>query len=73
MAWMVLSMAVLTLIPFLGLNEFSTKGEPREAVVAMSMLQQHNWILPVNNGFDIPYKPPSSTGVLPLYRCCRAM
>ena len=58
MAWMVLSMAVLTLIPFLGLNEFSTKGEPREAVVAMSMLQQHNWILPVNNGFDIPYKPP---------------
>ena len=58
MAWMVLLMAIVTLLPFLGLNEFSTKGEPREAVVAMSMLQQHNWILPVNNGFDIPYKPP---------------
>lgn len=58
MAWIVLLMAVLTLFPFLGLNEFSTKGEPREAVVAMSMLQQHNWILPENNGFDIPYKPP---------------
>ena len=58
MAWIVLLMAVLTLLPFLGLNEFSTKGEPREAVVAMSMLQQHNWILPENNGFDIPYKPP---------------
>ena len=51
MAWMVLLMTVLTLLPFLGLNEFSTKGEPREAVVAMSMLQQHNWILPENNGF----------------------
>ena len=58
MAWMVLLMAIVTLLPFLGLNEFSTKGEPREAVVAMSMLQQHNWILPINNGFDIPYKPP---------------
>ena len=58
MAWMVLLMAIVTLLPFLGLNEFSTKGEPREAVVAMSMLQQNNWILPVNNGFDIPFKPP---------------
>lgn len=36
MAWMVLLMAIVTLLPFLGLNEFSTKGEPREAVVAMS-------------------------------------
>lgn len=54
----VLLIAVVTLIPFLGLTEFSTKGEPREAVVALSMLQQDNWILPVNNGFDIPYKPP---------------
>ena len=58
MAWMVLLMAIVTLLPFLGLNEFSTKGEPREAVVAMSMLQQNNRILPVNNGFDIPFKPP---------------
>lgn len=42
----------------LGNVDFTTKGEPREAVVAMSMLNQHNWILPINNGFDIPYKPP---------------
>lgn len=49
---------IITLLPFLGLAEFNTKGEPREAVVAVSMLNQHNWILPVNNGIEIPYKPP---------------
>mgnify|MGYP004618117573 FL=1 len=50
--------ATLMLLPFLGLADFNTKGEPREAVVALSMLKEGNWILPVNNGMDIPYKPP---------------
>ncbi len=50
--------ALLTVMPFIGLNEFHTKGEPREAVVSLSMLLQDNWILPINNGGDIPYKPP---------------
>ena len=50
--------AALLLLPFLGLTEFNTKGEPREAVVALSMLQTGDWVLPVNNGIDIPYKPP---------------
>lgn len=56
--WTVIIISALTLLPFLGNVDFTTKGEPREAVVAMSMLNQHNWILPINNGFDIPYKPP---------------
>lgn len=56
--WSVMIISALTLLPFLGNTDFNTKGEPREAVVAVSMLSQHNWILPVNNGFDIPYKPP---------------
>ena len=51
-------LAVAALLPFLGLTDFTTKGEPREAVVALSMLNDGNWILPVNNGGDIPYKPP---------------
>lgn len=50
--------AVLCLLPFIGLTEFNTKGEPREAIVAYSMLEHGNWILPVNNGGDIAYKPP---------------
>ena len=56
--WIVFLVAVITLLPFLGNTDFTTKGEPREAVVALSMLNQHNWILPTNNGVDIPYKPP---------------
>lgn len=50
--------SVLTLIPFLGLTDFHTKGEPREAIVPSSMLKTGNWILPINNGGDIAYKPP---------------
>lgn len=56
--WLVTLTAVITLIPFLGLTDFNTKGEPREAVVALTMLEHGNWILPINNGGDIPYKPP---------------
>lgn len=56
--WIVFIVAAITLLPFIGNTDFTTKGEPREAVVALSMLQQHNWILPLNNGVEIPYKPP---------------
>ena len=56
--WIVTILAIMMLIPFLGLTEFNTKGEPREAVVAYTMLEHGNWILPINNGGDIPYKPP---------------
>lgn len=49
--------AILMLTPWLGLTDFNTKGEPREAVVSMSMLNQNDWILPLNNDIDIPYKP----------------
>ena len=56
--WLVVGFAIIMLIPFLGLTDFNTKGEPREAVVAYTMLEHGNWILPINNGGDIPYKPP---------------
>ena len=56
--WLVTILALVMLIPFLGLTDFNTKGEPREAVVAYTMLEHGNWILPINNGGDIPYKPP---------------
>lgn len=50
--------AVMLTVPFLGLTNFYSKGEPREAVVAYTMVEHGNWILPINNGGDIPYKPP---------------
>ncbi|MDM8268136.1 glycosyltransferase family 39 protein [Barnesiella viscericola] len=55
---LLLIISSLTIVPYLGLTNFHTKGEPREAIVAVSMLQNDNWILPVNNGSDIAYKPP---------------
>ena len=56
--WCITLLSIVMLIPFLGLTDFNTKGEPREAVVAYTMLEHGNWILPINNGGDIPYKPP---------------
>lgn len=56
----ILSALVLcfTFLPWLGLTLFNTKGEPREAIVAWSMLNTGDWILPQSCGGDIPYKPP---------------
>lgn len=59
--WLIIILAIVMMIPFLGLTDFNTKGEPREAVVAYTMLEHGNWILPINNGGDIPY-----TAILPL-------
>lgn len=55
---LLLLLTCAALLPFLGLSDFNTKGEPREAVVAYTMLTQDNWLLPTNNGGEIPYKPP---------------
>lgn len=54
--WYLVLLCVITLIPFLG-YEYNTKGEPREAIVSMTMLDSGNWILPLNNGGEMPYKP----------------
>lgn len=56
--WCVLTLCAITFLPFLGDTLFNTKGEPREAIVAFSMIEQNNWILPESCGGDIPYKPP---------------
>lgn len=52
------AVCVLSLFVFLGAAWFNTRGEPREAVVALSMLDKGNWVLPVNSGVDMAYKPP---------------
>lgn len=55
---LLLAALLFLFVPWLGLTPFNTKGEPREAIVAMSMLQSGDWLLPVSHGGDIPYKPP---------------
>lgn len=56
--WLLALICFFSLFLFLGETFFHTRGEPREAVVALSMLNDGNWILPVNNGVDMAYKPP---------------
>ncbi len=45
-------------LPWLGETPFYSKGEPREAIVAVSMLETGDWILPSTCGGEIPFKPP---------------
>lgn len=54
-AALVLAAGLLLCIAFAG---FSTKGEPREALVAVEMLRSGNWILPTDLSGDMAYKPP---------------
>ena len=66
--WPLVALCVVSLFLFLGQTFFNTRGEPREAVVALSMLQQGNWVLPVNNGVCFP-----QTSLLGYFRknaCC---
>ena len=44
-------------LPFIGMGHFYTRGEPREALVAMAMLDQGNFILPFFQG-EFAFKPP---------------
>lgn len=55
---LVLLVATLTTLPWIGLGDYYTKGEPREASVAVSMINDGNWILPRVYADEIPYKPP---------------
>lgn len=49
---------IISILPWIGMNEFATKGEPREAAVAVSMLQTGNLILPTSYADEFAYKPP---------------
>ncbi|MDR3062104.1 MAG: glycosyltransferase family 39 protein [Dysgonamonadaceae bacterium] len=40
------------------MGNFYTKGEPREASVALSMIKDNNWILPQTYADEVAYKPP---------------
>jgi 4-amino-4-deoxy-L-arabinose transferase-like glycosyltransferase len=51
-------LCALSVLPWIGLGDFATKGEPREAVVAVSMLKTGNGILPTVYADEFAYKPP---------------
>lgn len=54
-------------IPWLGEALFYSKGEPREAIVAVSIIDSGDWILPVSYGEDIPYKPPFMAWIIAIF------
>lgn len=55
---LILLFCILAVIPFLGTFDYNTKGEPREAIVSLNMLESGNWIMPRNSVGEIAYKPP---------------
>ena len=55
---MVVLICIISVLPWIGYNNFSTKGEPREASVAISMLESGNYILPRVYADEFAYKPP---------------
>lgn len=56
---------VVTLLPFMGLTDFHTKGEPREAIVAYSMIETVTGRFPSTTAGTSPTSRPCFTGVLP--------
>jgi 4-amino-4-deoxy-L-arabinose transferase-like glycosyltransferase len=54
----IMIIAAISLLPWIGPDDFHTKGEPREASVAVSMLQTGNWALPKVYADEFAYKPP---------------
>ena len=54
----ILLIAMLLTLPWIGIGDYYTKGEPREATEALSMLNDGNWILPMDYADEIGYKPP---------------
>lgn len=55
---MIIVICIISVLPWIGLGDFSTKGEPREAAVAVSMLESGNWVLPQVYANEFAYKPP---------------
>lgn len=53
----ILLVALLLTLPWLD-RPFHTRGEPREALVAQSMLMNDNWISPPAYNGAVPSKPP---------------
>ncbi len=44
--------------PYLGSIPFFDKGEPREALAVLDIVQRGEWLVPLKRATDIPSKPP---------------
>ena len=64
---MTVLICIISVIPWIALGDFSTKGEPREAAVAISMLETGDWILPLIYADEFAYKPPLAHWLMALF------
>jgi len=64
---LIVFICVISILPWIALGDFSTKGEPREAAVAISMLENGNWILPQVYADEFAYKPPLAHWMMALF------
>lgn len=55
---MVIVICIISVLPWIGMGDFSLKGEPYETAVAVSMLETGNWVLPQAAGSETIYQPP---------------
>lgn len=62
----VVIICAIALLPWLA-DDFYTKGEPREASVAVSMLESGNWILPKVYADEFAYKPPMAHWLMAVF------
>jgi len=56
--FLILLIATLSTLPWIGLGDFYTKGEPREAALAVSMIEKGEWVIPSSYADEFAYKPP---------------
>jgi len=57
-AMLLLAITIISVFLWIGRGEFYTKGDPREASVAVSMIEKNQWILPNVYADEFAYKPP---------------
>ncbi|MFV0469424.1 MAG: ArnT family glycosyltransferase [Dysgonomonas sp.] len=55
---LIILIAMVATLPWIGLGDFYTKGEPREAALVLSMINDGNWIIPQGYADEFAYKPP---------------
>jgi len=64
---MIVIICAISVLPWIGIGDFSTKGEPREAAVAISMLESDNWVLPQVYADEFAYKPPMAHWLMAVF------
>ena len=64
---LIVFICMISVLPWIGLGDFSTKGEPREAVVAISMLESGNWVLPLAYADEFAFKPPMAHWLMAIF------